>query len=86
MSISTDNNKSFQRQLGKVIAEMRETRGMSQVDFSHRSGIAQKYISDLENGKRNISIGILCKIAETLEISLSSLFFATEEYIRNDRY
>ena len=61
-------------QLGMRIAYLRKQRKLSQEELSFRSNVNKNYISDLENGRRNVSIEILGKIADALGISLEELF------------
>ena len=44
---------------------------MSQIDFAKEVGVAAKYMSDIENGKRNVSIQILCRIANVFNMTLN---------------
>ncbi len=61
-------------QLGKRIAYLRKLKKMSQLDLSLESNVNKNYISDLEKGRRNPSVMVLNRIAEALEIDLSTLF------------
>ena len=61
-------------QLGKRIAYLRKLKKMSQLDLSLESNVNKNYISDLEKGRRNASVMVLNRIAEALEIDLSTLF------------
>ena len=47
---------------------------MSQETFAYESGIDRRYMSDIENGKRNISLDILERVADKLGIKLSEFF------------
>lgn len=58
---------------------MRKIRGMSQIDFAKEVGVAAKNMSDIENGKRNVSIQILCRIANVFNMTLSNLIYSAEE-------
>lgn len=46
---------------------------MSQGDLCRKSGIDRGYMSAIENGKNNITINTLAKIAEALEVSPDKL-------------
>lgn len=74
------NNMTIQQKVGITIKELRKEQGMSQETFAYESGIDRRYMSDIENGKRNISLDILERIADKLEISLSKLFQKAEEF------
>lgn len=60
--------------LGIRIREYRQKMGLSQEKFSLIIGMDRTYYASVENGKRNISILNIKKIADGLSISLSDLF------------
>ena len=78
LPIEKQENMTIQQKVGITIKELRKERGMSQETFAYESGIDRRYMSDIENGKRNISLDILERIAGKLEIRLSELFFKME--------
>jgi DNA-binding XRE family transcriptional regulator len=45
---------------------LRQSAGMTQEQFSQRSGFSQQYISGLERGRRNPTIVTLCELAAAL--------------------
>jgi transcriptional regulator with XRE-family HTH domain len=61
-------------QIGNRIRELRHDRDLSQEQFSHICGLDRTYIAGIEQGKRNVSIVNLEKIAEGFDITLSQLF------------
>ena len=65
-----------QEQVGKTIIRLRKLRGLSQEKFSLESGIDRRYLSDVENGKRNVSFELLNRVASFFGVSLS--FFLQE--------
>ena len=74
------NGMTIQEKVGKTIIKLRKEQGMSQETFAYESGIDRRYMSDIENGKRNISLDILERIADKLGIKLSELFLKVEEF------
>ena len=60
--------------LGKAIREKRNAQGISQEELGDRAGLHRTYISDIERGSRNISLGSLDKLARALRIPISTLF------------
>ena len=60
--------------VGKRIKEIREKKNISQKDLSFSADLDRSYIASVENGKRNISIVNLEKIANALDVTLSELF------------
>jgi transcriptional regulator with XRE-family HTH domain len=64
---------TIQEQLGKRIVYLRQLQHLSQLDLSLDAAINRNYLSDLERGKRNPTLGILQKIAVALSVDLSTL-------------
>lgn len=60
--------------IGNRIRALRHERDLSQEQFSHICGLDRTYIAGIEQGKRNVSVVNLEKIANGFEISLSQLF------------
>lgn len=60
--------------LGKRIRELRLYNGYSQETFSHKCGLDRTYIASVENGKRNVSIENIEKIALALKLTLKDFF------------
>lgn len=59
--------------MGKRIAQLREDNGMTQKQLADRAGLSVTFLSEVENGKRNISMGKLVSIAEELETTTDYL-------------
>ena len=59
--------------IGFVVANIRKEKGMSQLDLAFDMGTTRKYLSDIENGKRNISMDVAWRLAEALGISFTEL-------------
>lgn len=64
----------IKEKVGKRIKELRHKLNISQEELADKAGIHRTYIASLEVGKRNISIVLLEKIADALEVSLSEFF------------
>lgn len=69
---------SIHEKFGQAVATLRKEKGYSQERFAFEANIARKYMSDIENGKRNVSLDVISRIAERLGISLSELFARVE--------
>ena len=65
--------------LGRTISRLRKEKGYSQEAFANEAGIDRRYMSDIENGKRNISIDILERVCNKLGIKISELFIEVEK-------
>lgn len=69
---------TIQEKVGRAIVKLRKERGISQETFAYESGIDRRYMSDIENGKRNISLDILERIAAQLKMPISALLVEAE--------
>ena len=68
-----------------MVRQTREGLGLSQEDFADKAGIHRTYVSSIELGKVQVSIGIANKLARALEISLSDLWRGIEAEQTDDR-
>jgi len=59
--------------LGRNIRARREALGLAQDELAHRAEIHVTYLSGVENGRRNITILVLERIAKALEIHPAAL-------------
>lgn len=66
--------------LGIVIRQLRTNSNMTQVELAQKSGITWRYLSDIEYGKRAVSIDVLSRIAEVFHLKLSSLISKAEKF------
>lgn len=69
----------IKKKIGIRIKKLREIKNMSQKELSYSSDIDRSYIASVENGKRNISIVNIEKIAKALEVTLKE-FFNNDEF------
>ena len=60
--------------VGNKIKELRKERNLSQEDLALLSGLDRTYINSVENGRRNISIISLEKIANGLKVKIGNIF------------
>lgn len=61
------------KKMGKAIRERRLSLKMSQEDLSASAEIDRSYLSEVENGKKNVSFTSLHKICKALDIKASQL-------------
>ena len=64
---------SLQQNIGVALRALRAQKGVSQERLALETGIGRRYMSDIENGRRNVSLEIIEKLAEFFEISSSEL-------------
>jgi transcriptional regulator with XRE-family HTH domain len=59
--------------MGRRIAEIREMRGLTQKQLADLAGLSVAFLSEIENGKRNVSMGKLLSIADELDTTTDYL-------------
>jgi methanogenic corrinoid protein MtbC1/DNA-binding XRE family transcriptional regulator len=68
----------FLRKLGHSVHEHRKLKEMSQQELAQASDLDRAYISAVEHGKQNISIGAISKLARALEVSIEELLIGSD--------
>ncbi|MCI8721870.1 MAG: helix-turn-helix transcriptional regulator [Oscillospiraceae bacterium] len=63
---------------GQVVRKIRLEQEISQEELADRCGLHRTYISDIELGKRNLSLENIERIAVSLNKSLSEFFQEVE--------
>mgnify|MGYP000231393523 FL=1 len=64
---------------GQIVRELRLSKNISQETLADLCGLHRTYISDVELGKRNVSLENIEKIAKALWVSLTKLFERIEK-------
>ena len=59
---------------GQRIKDLREKSAMSQMNLAYAADLDRSYIASIENGKRNVSIVNIEKIANALNVTLKEFF------------
>ena len=62
------------RRVGLNVQRLRRDRELSQEELAHRSRVHQTYLSGVETGRRNPSVGVLGRIARALGVDIEELF------------
>jgi transcriptional regulator with XRE-family HTH domain len=62
------------KRLGQIIRELRKAKGYSQEAFAAKCKIHRTHMGLIENGKTNITLENIEKIAEQLDVSMAELF------------
>lgn len=65
--------EKFLQSFGANIRRMREEKGLTQEALAFMAGFSRSYYTELELGKRNPSLLNIKKLADALNITLSSL-------------
>ncbi len=64
----------IQEKFGSRIRELRKKKKWTQEELAHQAGIDRTYMTDVENGKRNIGIQNIEKLLNALEVSFAEFF------------
>ena len=59
---------------GEKLKDFRKKQGLSQEELGFKSSLHRTYISEVERGRRNISIVNIAKIAKALNLSIKEFF------------
>ena len=62
------------KQIGLNLKVLRTRRELSQDDLGDLIGMKRSYLSEIENGKRNLSLTTLFKLARALKCQMTELF------------
>ncbi len=67
--------------IGKIIRQLRTSKGMSQEVLSGFANIARSHLSMIEAGRKTANMETLWKIAQAFEMPLSELIRTAEQSI-----
>ena len=62
------------RRVGINLQRLRRDKGLSQEELAHAADVHQTYLSGVEGGKRNPSVGVLERIVTALGVDIEELF------------
>ena len=60
--------------VGQRIKELRKTILLSQESLANKADVDRTYVTDVENGRRNVSVEILERLIKALEVTVSEFF------------
>ena len=70
--------------IGSKIRKERRSKGLTQTDLSKKLGISASYLNLLESGRRTITVPLLIKIGNELNLSLKDLTVESNKRILSD--
>lgn len=83
--MAASTSRTIQRRLGARIQTLRHDRQLTQDQLATRSGISQKYLSELERGEKAPSWETLVAVAHRgLQIRIAALVFGIDEEIAGE--
>lgn len=60
--------------IGLNVKKFRKKKKLSQIELAVEVGIDRSYLSEIENGRTNMSVGILYAITDALKTDISEFF------------
>ncbi len=64
---------TIEKYFGEAVRRYRGKRSLSQGELAKRAGLQRTYLSDIERGKRNVSLQTAAKVAKALRLPLRAL-------------
>lgn len=58
---------------GRNVRQARKDKGWTQEQLAFEAGVKRAYLSEVENGQRNVSLDVVEKLAKALEVGASLL-------------
>lgn len=68
----------LKQKVGQRIRQLRKELELSQEGLGLKAEVDRTYVTDVEAGRRNVSLDILEKLIKALEISISDFFNSKE--------
>lgn len=68
----------IKQKVGTRVRELRKQLSLSQEALAYKAEVDRTYMTDVENGRRNVSLEILEKIIGALEVSVAEFFNSKE--------
>jgi transcriptional regulator with XRE-family HTH domain len=65
--------------LGWTIKQLRSRRELSQEEFGYLVGLHRNQVGSIERGEQNVTVGLVFRIGEALELPLADLFALVDE-------
>ncbi|MCL2697632.1 MAG: helix-turn-helix domain-containing protein [Oscillospiraceae bacterium] len=65
--------------IGKAIRRLREKKHLTQDVLSGLADIDRGYLGEIENGKYNLTVMVLCKLADALNVKASDILREAEK-------
>lgn len=68
-----DEQSFFLRRFGARLRDLRQERNLTQEELAEAAGFSRSYYTEIETGKRNISLLNLQRLAKCLKLKVSEL-------------
>ncbi len=64
---------------GQRIREMREVQSYAREALAEKTGISDKFLYEVETGKKGFSADVLCRLSEALSVSCDYIMLGEEK-------
>lgn len=71
--------EALAKRFGELVRRLRSEQGYSQEQFSFRVGVDRTYINQIEQGRRNVTLGTADRLARGLGLTLAGLLLEMEQ-------
>jgi transcriptional regulator with XRE-family HTH domain len=68
----------IKQKVGQRIRQLRKELEFSQEALALKADVDRTYVTDVENGRRNVSLEILERLIKALNISIADFFYSKE--------
>ncbi|WP_216830311.1 helix-turn-helix domain-containing protein [Alkalihalobacterium elongatum] len=79
-----NKNPILYNTFGKVIKLLRDNKGMTQLKLAEDADLSERYIIDIEGGKRNVTLDVLLSLATALDTCPSTILKEVEIRIKEE--
>lgn len=76
---SKDTGMNIEQQIGKEIVRLRRSKHWSQERLAQEANISRHYLSEVENGVRQVSVSMVAKIVEAMKCEWHWTFNSCED-------
>lgn len=66
------------RIIGNKIYQLRRSINMTQQELAEKVGISVTFLSEIENGRKSMSVDTLIKLSKVLQVSLDTIVFGKD--------
>ena len=77
------NEVTWLSAFGDAVSDTREQLNMTQQELADRSGVNRTYVSDIERGRRNVTITTMKRIAGAMNLDASDLLKRADRIVKS---
>ena len=77
VSVMTQDEKDYFKELGSRLVQLRKAAGLTQVKLAETLGISQQMVASYEVGRRRIPVSMLPALAQALKVQIDALLGGT---------